>query len=40
MMRSEELTVATGTKSRISWKGLLGSSVSLVVWVFDIISSV
>ena len=32
--------VATGTKSRISWNGLFGSSDSLVVWVFDITSSV
>jgi hypothetical protein len=31
---------ATGTKSRISWYGLFGISVSLTVWVFDISSSV
>jgi len=40
MIRSELLTGATATKSRISWKGLLGTSDSFVVWVFDIISSV
>ena len=38
--RSDALTGATGTKSRINWNGLLVISDSLVVWVFDIISRV
>ncbi len=34
------MTGATGTRSRISWYGRLATSVSLTVWVFDIIRSV
>ena len=40
MIRSEELTGATPTKSRMRSNGRLGRNVSLTVWVFDIISSV
>ena len=38
--RSDELIGATGTKSRMSWNGLVGISDSLTVCVFDISSSV
>ena len=38
--RSELLTGATATKSRMSWNGLFGISDSFAVCVFDIISSV
>ncbi len=37
---SEVSSDATGTKSRISLNGFAGTSVSVVVWVADIMSSV